>query len=304
MRRMADGSSTAFTHRLAGRPSITAESVCFARAVEHLRPEAERIVDDPYAQHFLGRAARAALAAAGLNGPATRLFRRLDPGTMTYVPARHRYIDDALLASLRSGVEQVVLLGAGYDSRAYRFVEQLAGRPVFEVDLAPISRRKARTIERHRRDFPDAEVHRVEIDFEAQTIPEALAGAGFPAGRPTFVVWEGVCMYLTRAAVKATLRGVWDAVGPGSTLAMDAWYLVDDPSPRGTAERVVPAALSAIGEAVTFGIHHEEMPFFMSRLGWDVVDVATTEDLAARYAGGRGIMGSMYLLTARRSDVS
>jgi methyltransferase (TIGR00027 family) len=289
-----------FAHRLAGRPSITAESVCFARAVEHLRPEGERIVDDPYAQHFLGRAGRAALAAAAINGPATRLFRRLDPGTMTYVPARHRYIDDALLAA---GAEQVVLLGAGYDARAYRFAEQLAGRPVYEVDLAPISRRKARTIARLR-DLPDVDVHRVEIDFETQTIPETLAAAGFDRGRTTFVVWEGVCMYLTRAAVKATLRAAWEVTGPGSTLAMDAWYLVDDPSPRGTAERVVPAALSVIGEPVTFGVHHEEMPFFMSRLGWDVVDLATTEDLAARYAGGRGIMGSMYLLTARRSDVS
>ena len=67
-------------HRLAGRPSLTAEAVTLARAAERLRPVDERIVDDPYARLFLGRRARGTLAAWSRNGPATRLLTRLGPG--------------------------------------------------------------------------------------------------------------------------------------------------------------------------------------------------------------------------------
>jgi methyltransferase (TIGR00027 family) len=272
--------------------------------MEHLRPEGERIVDDPYAHLFLGRAGKAAVAAWRVNGPATRLLKRLDPGGVTFVACRHRYVDDQLVDALAGGVEQVVLLGAGYDTRAYRFADRLAGRPVYEVDLAPISRRKARIVAAHRHQFPVADVRRVEIDFETQTLPDTLTAAGLGAGAATFVVWEGVSMYLTRATVKATLAALWELCGAGSRLAMDMWHLVDDPSPMGTVRRVIPGALSLLGEAVTFGVHPEEMPCFLDRLGYGVRDLATSTDLEARYAGPqRSVEPSMYLLTAERRGI-
>ena len=291
----------AFAHRLADRPSLTAEAVTLSRAIEHLRPERERIVDDPYAQHFLGRPGRAALAAARVNGPGTRLLRRLDPGGITYISCRHRYLDDQLAAALDDGAEQVVLLGAGYDSRAYRFASRLDGRPVFEVDLAAISRKKARTVAANQATFPPTTMHRVEIDFETQTLAQTLAAAGFRTGARTFVVWEGVCMYLTREAVKGTITALADLTGPGSVLGMDVWYLVDDPSPMGTLTRSAPSVLSLIGEAVTFGIHPEDMPGFLDRLGFGLVDVALAPDLEHRYSGtDRPVASSMYLLAAAR----
>lgn len=287
-------------HRLRGRPSITAEAVALARAIEHLRPEGDRIVDDPYAEWFLGRSGRAALAAWRVNGPVHRLLARLDPGVLASVPARHRFVDDALAASLDAGAAQVVLLGAGYDSRAYRFAAQLDGRPVFEVDLAPISRHKAAIVARHARELPDVDLRRVEIDFEAQTLAETLEPAGFSVGAPTFVVWEGVSMYLTRPAVKGTLTAMHDLCGPGSRLSMDVWHLVDDPGPVGTFRRSVPGMLSLIGEAVTFGIHPEEIGAFLARQGWTLVDVAVAADVEERLTGGRPVEPSMYFLTAAR----
>lgn len=294
--------TASFSHRLAGRPSITAEAVALARAIEHQRAEDERIVDDPFAEWFLGRGGRTALAAASLNGPATRLLKRLDPGGITYVACRHRYIDDQLASSLDAGAEQVVLLGAGYDTRAYRFADQLAGRPVFEVDLAAISQRKAKVVAGHAAELPPSVVHRVEIDFETQTLAETLGAAGFDAGARTFVAWEGVSMYLTRAAVKATMRALHDLCGARSWVCMDGWYMVDDPGPLGTVRRSGPGVLSLIGEAVTFGVHPEEMPFFLGNLGWDVVDLATATELEDRYTDDdRSVEPSMYLLTSERA---
>jgi methyltransferase (TIGR00027 family) len=244
---------------------------------------------------------KAALSAWKVNGPTTRLAKRLDPGGLAFVPARHRYIDEQLAALLDGGAEQLLLLGAGYDSRAYRFSEQLAGRPVFEVDLAPISQRKARIVKRHREELPAVDLHRVEIDFETQTLADTLGAAGFVAGARTFVVWEGVSMYLTRAAVKGTLLALHDLCGTGSRLSMDMWHLVDDPGPLGTIRRSAPGALSLIGEAVTFGVHPEEIGFFLERQGWMLVDVASNDDLVERYTGGRPLDPSLYLLTAQRA---
>jgi methyltransferase (TIGR00027 family) len=292
-----------FAHRLQGRPSITAEAVTMARALEHLKPEGQRVVDDPYAHLFLSRASRAALAAwsGSLTG---RALRRLGPTGTTYVPLRHRFIDDHLTAALHNGAEQVVLLGAGYDTRAYRFADHLAGRPVYEVDLAAISRSKAATIAKHADLFPTTNVVRVEIDFERQGLEQTLKEAGFNAGARTFFTWEGVPMYLTRTAVKATLDAVSAISGAGSVIAHDMWYVVDDPSPLGTARRLAPSALSFIGEPVTFSVHPEEMDYFLGRHGFRIVDLVLSEELQQRYARGARVLTdeSVYVLAAERTD--
>lgn len=298
---MSDVGSRASAHRLQGRPSLTAEAVTIARALEHLKPEGERIVDDPWAHLFLSGPARQALGAWSRSLSA-RLLRRLGPAGTTYVPLRHRFIDDHLAAALDAGATQVVLLGAGYDTRAYRFAEQLAGRPVFEVDLAPISRAKAATIAKHAGEFPSTNVVRVEIDFETQTLADVLTAQGFVTGERTFFTWEGVPMYLTRAAVATTLDGVHDLGGPGSQVAHDMWFLVDDPGLFGTARRVVPGALSLIGEAVTFAVHPEDYDAFLGRHGFKVVECLLSSELQARYApGSRALLDdSMYVLCAAR----
>ena len=291
-----------FAHRLQARPSLTAEAVTLARALEQLKPEQERVIDDPWAQLFLSRASRAALAAwsGSLTG---RMLRRLGPSATTYVPLRHRFIDDHLLEALDSGAEQVVLLGAGYDTRAYRFADRLDGRPVFEVDLAAISQAKAATVAKHADQFPAANVVRVEIDFESQQLQDVLPAAGFDVGRPTFFTWEGVPMYLTRGAVKGTLDAVHELGGEGSRLAHDMWHLVDDPGPLGTARRSAPNALSLIGEPVTFGLHPEDYEHFLARHGFRLVRLAMASELQELYAAdaAAAVDDSLYVLVAERS---
>jgi methyltransferase (TIGR00027 family) len=231
-----------------------------------------------------------------------RVFRRLGATGTTYVPLRHRFIDDHLAEALDEDVEQVVLLGAGYDTRAHRFADQLDGRPVFEVDLAPISRAKAATIARHAEEFPETNLVRVEIDFESQTLTDILPAAGFTVGAPSFVTWEGVPMYLTRAAVKATLDAVHELTAEGSLIAHDMWYLVDDPGPLGTARRTAPGALSLIGEPVTFGVHPEDYEDFLGHRGFEIVDLALAPELQQRYAprSTAALDDSMYVLAAER----
>src|SRR5712691_9036033 len=102
--------------RVRGRPSQTAEAVCLMRASDQRRPPAERIVDDPYARWFLGPMSRATLASWEASGRWGRLAERLSPGLTAWVLTRHRYVDDCLVGALEGDVDQVVLLGAGYDT--------------------------------------------------------------------------------------------------------------------------------------------------------------------------------------------
>lgn len=279
------------------RPSQTAEAVCYMRAVEHARPAAVRILDDPYAATFLGPLTRAAV---GL-GPLSR--SAVFPGLTTYIVCRHRMIDDALLAALQRSedrIEQVVVLGAGYDARAWRFAEVLAGRPVFEVDFPATQDRKERLL--RGRDLPVVDVRRVPIDFQTDALDAVLAKAGFVPGRPTFFVWEGVSMYLRRAAVVGTLTALHALGGTGSVLAMDVWFLLDDPGLAATFHRAAASALSLIGEPITFSLSPEEAPHFLARHGWETTDVADPAELARRYIrDGRRIYPANAVLVARRA---
>ena len=280
-------------------PSQTAEAVCLMRATEQRRPPGERILDDPYARLFLGRLSRAALASWEASGKLGDVAARLSPGLAAYVLTRHRFIDDCLGRALEADVAQLVLLGAGYDSRAYRFAAGLGGRPVFEVDFPATSRRKARILARSADTLPRVTVHRIEIDFERDSLEERLRQAGFRKGARSFFVWEGVSMYLTRAAVKATLATIRDITAPRSDLAMDFWHLLDSPDLVATAYRMSANLLSLLGEPVTFGIHPEDVGPFLDRLGYRVLDLADSADLERRYVrDGRSVVPGNYLVHA------
>jgi methyltransferase (TIGR00027 family) len=188
-----------------GQPSQTAEGVCWMRAAEQRHKPTERIVDDPYAKFFLGPMLRGALNTWEASGRLGDLAERFSPGLITFVLCRHRYIDDCLRGALAGNLEQIVILGAGYDTRAYRLAQEINHRPVFEVDHPATSRRKARILAGRKSELPVADVRVVEVDFERDSLRERLRAAGLQGGLRTFFVWEGVAMYLTREAVKNTL---------------------------------------------------------------------------------------------------
>ncbi len=294
-------------------PSQTAETVCLFRAWERGRPARTRILDDPYAELFLGGGSRAALAAYRATGWLGRRAERRVPGIAAFVVTRHRQIDEWLLRALSGpgdeevgdrsrddAAVQVVLLGAGYDTRAYRFAQQLRGRRVFELDFPATSERKRRIVSQHAASLPDVDVEHVAIDFLSEKLDQKLLSAGFQPGARTFFVWEGVSMYLTRESVKATLRALHSISGLGSELAMDWWYLVDDPSALGTAHRTGPALLHALGEPVTLSLHPEDAPAFLEREAYELVELADAATLEARYVkDARRVYPAVYLVLGR-----
>jgi methyltransferase (TIGR00027 family) len=195
----------------------------------------------------------------------------------------------------------VLILGAGYDSRAYRFRTSIAARPVFEVDLAPLSRRKAKIVAARPDLFGSSTIRRVEIDFRTQSLADQLAGAGFTSGAPTFVAWEGVSMYLTWEAIAATLDVLATGCGPGSVLAMDFWQQVGGLRPVDTLRRVGQRAIRVIGEPIMFSARPATVTRSLDAAGFVVADLVTADDMTARYATAeRHCDPGMYVLAARR----
>jgi methyltransferase (TIGR00027 family) len=283
------------------RPSTTAQWTSLGRSLELERPPAERIVSDRFAPYFLTEPYRRVLAALRSGGGLTRGAERWQLASVaTSALCRHRFIDDQLLGSLPA-IEQVVLLGAGYDSRAYRFRERIESRPVFEVDLPPISRRKAEIVGVHRDVFGTAPVRSVEIDFRTQSLAERLTDSGFRRGAPTFVAWEGVAMYLPREAVAATAGALAEVCGAGSVLAMDAWRHVAGAGWYDQVRRIGERAIGLVGEPISYAAGPEELRALLADAGFAVRQVATAETLERRYAtAGRRCDEGLYLLAAER----
>ena len=285
------------------RPSQTAEYVCFMRAAEQARPPPTRILDDPYAKWFLRMPLSGPGVARVSNSHAWGRVPLAVPGLTTFVVARHRYMDDRLLEALkRPELAQVVVLGAGYDMRAYRFATALGGRPLFEVDHPATAARKTRIVAQHKDVLPDVDVRRVSVDFETDALGERLESVGFVAGKPTFFVWEGVSMYLRRQAVQGTLSTICQLSSPGSEVVFDAWQLLDSPDLRSSMHRLSASVLSLIGEPITFCIHPDDVAPFLERLGWQLADLADGPELIHRYhAGDRPMNPASFVVHARAS---
>lgn len=109
----------------ASRSSRTARQMALSRAVESRKPAGERICHDPFAEKLLQGPARWLLVARPLRDGVERLIESLFAGHHFYVVVRTRFFDEFLVRQLAGRPEQLVLLGAGYDSRAHRFADQL-----------------------------------------------------------------------------------------------------------------------------------------------------------------------------------
>jgi methyltransferase (TIGR00027 family) len=200
----------------ADRPSATASYVAMGRALAHARGNV-RGFRDPFALGFLGDEYRA-VAERCIRGSFPRSVRDAMLGhvaraTEKLMGPRTMEIDDGLLA-MRPGC-QLVLLGAGLDSRAYRMTE-LAESVAFEVDYPSTQAFKRQKAEGLRPVV--RELRYVPVDFANETMGDVLARAGHRTDVPTAWVFEGVISYLLPRDVEASVRAIAERSAPGSRL--------------------------------------------------------------------------------------
>ncbi len=204
----------------ANGPSRTAHLVALGRAladagVSHI-PE----FHDPTARVFLDEKTKRSLAKTeqALQKEEDGWRVRMSRGMGDMMALRTVMIDTAVRDAIAAGATQLVILGAGYDGRAWRMPE-LAGVNVFEVDH-PATQRDKRA---HLAELPvvKAQVRFVSMDFERESLGDVLERAGHDRAAPTCWIWEGVVMYLTRDAMRETLSSIAGRSAGGSTLIVN-----------------------------------------------------------------------------------
>ncbi len=250
--------------------SMTALGIAALRGAESERPEGERICYDPYARLFVSKWLYALTRFFIKTGYAE--FR--GPGVGGYLLARCRYIDDYLDNCLRNGIRQLVILGAGFDSRAYR-LGQLKGRvKVLEVDHPATQKVKREKLIKIFGQVP-AGVALVPVDFNTQKLEDRLRESGYDGSLKTLFIWEGVVYYLTPEAVDGTLAFIADHSGNGSSVIFDYTYrsVID-----GTFRRAEVSGMrrykGLIGEGLVFGIEEGKIGEFLGSRGFtDIVNV-------------------------------
>jgi methyltransferase (TIGR00027 family) len=247
--------------------SLTAEYMALFRALESSRPADTRLFSDPYAPLFLHswRKCLSALAKCGVGrGWIEALIDRNAPGARSAGIARTRWIDDEAEQAL-AVVPQLVLLGAGFDTRAYR-LPAMERVTAFELDFPTTSRAKRAVFQRRFGVLP-AQVRFVEIDFNSHSLAGALQSAGFDHAQPACFIWEGVTNYLSAEAIDQALRQI-ALSAPGSILLFTYIHrdVLDHPERfPGAAE--ITSRLHSYGEPWTFGLHPDEIRAYLAARG-------------------------------------
>ena len=256
-----------------GRPSRTAQHNALFRALERRLPQP--LFDDPWAARFLR--GRYRLAAALPARAVARLIDRRWPGPRAAVCVRTRYFDDAIRQQCADGLDQLVILGAGFDSRADR-LPILRRVRVFEVDHPATQAMKREAMR-----GAEGRVVYVPVDFLRDSLETALGAAGLAPGLRTLFLWEGVTNYLDEPSVDATLRAVARLGGALLFTYVDRALLDGSVEFEGGARSL--AHVRGLGEPFTFGLRPSEMAEYLHERGLTLLEDLSLADAASLYYG-------------------
>jgi methyltransferase (TIGR00027 family) len=256
-----------------GLPSRTSILTAAARAFGSREPDGSVRNPDWIAERLIGPAELALIADHPISKALDRDFQEAiyDPDVFGFtwlMLVRTRYIDELMERAIRDGATQLVILGAGFDTRAHRFIELLKNVSVIEIDYVTTQEYKKRRVEAVL-GVPPPNVVYAPIDFARESLGDVLHRAGFEPGRKTYYLCEGVSMYVPEEGMKQTLRSIATESAPGSALVVE--YLN-----RGGVELLTKYPMGMIknafdwGEPFVFGVPEGHDREFFLELGLEL----------------------------------
>jgi len=195
-----------------GRTALGA-AVC--RLIEQYQNEKTRLFYDPVVKELVGTPLKVMMGSSAMRSFTIQQTDAVAEGIYGAQVCRTRYIDDVLQAGVSQGIRQLVILGAGLDTRPYR-LPGLEDVNIFEVDLDAVQNDKKKKLQKYFGQLPK-QITFIPIDFDIQTLESVFTESTFDASRPGVFIWEGVTQYITEEAVRRTLAFVGKSV-PGSIL--------------------------------------------------------------------------------------
>jgi len=258
-----------------GRVSMTARATASRRAAHQLLDQAPLVLNDPIAVPLLGP--------EFFCDPA----RHSDPRSIAFrawMVGRSRFVEDHLALAVAAGVRQYVILGAGLDTFAYR--NPFPALRVFEVDY-PSTQQFKRSMLADAAVPEPASLTFVPHDFEHQTLPQALAQAGFDPDQPAFFSWLGVIAYLSLETFRATIHFIATLPKTGG-IALDYSIATEELSPRlRPMRKSLSQRVAAAGEPFQLFFRTEEMQQELHNAGFTQVEQADSSDLNRLYFTNR-----------------
>lgn len=264
-------------------PRKMALQIAGLRANETHMPENERVFQDPYAEYFFPEEIKQMLLDPALVKAELGKYEQMMPGVNGAIVARIKFIDTYLADCIADGTEQLVIIGAGYDTRAYRVEGVKAHLRVFEVDHPTTQAVKTETIKGIFNQLPDHVVY-VPVVFGQERLDQKLVSCGYSPLKKTLFIIEGLLMYIPPPAVDGLLAFIAKGSGSGSSLVADYFdtTVIDGTSPLKEAQ-VLRQFVENEGSRLQFGIQSgEEEAFFIAR-GFDQVTCVTSASCKERF---------------------
>ena len=262
--------------------SIGAELALMAllMTIESSRPEGQRLFDDRFSRNLLPVLWRVLLL-PGLYHVLIAAVERRSPGTLGSLLCRTRYIDDALVSSLRTGTRQVAVLGAGFDTRPYH-IPGIDRIRVFEVDLPAVQYLKWERLQKTFGLVPP-HVTLVPANLNERRLAREMKAAGFRPDAKAFFIWEDAMQYHAAAAVES----VFDYVSQAADGSRMAFTYIDSEAISGAshteASQQLTSAARRSGTPRFFGLDPAGLREYLAQRGLLLIEEVGAPDYQGRY---------------------
>ncbi len=250
--------------------SQTAMLIASLRALAYYEDDPLIHGDDTLAELFLPEDKRIPLKTADCR-PVIK--KAIPEGLYEYVIARTKYLDELFLQHLHQQIPQIVLLGAGYDSRAYRYANQIKNSKIYEVDTWATQKLKRQILKDHALEIHPNVLY-VTADFEQAEWFQRLYGAGYQSSLQTLYIWEGVTYYLSPKSADSMLSILRQNSSAGSILSFDYQH-------RDNENTLINTGLKE--ENIKFGLNAKECSNYLGCLGYSVIEHVDSETMSNRY---------------------
>ena len=263
------------------KPSETALFAALRRTIAYKEFKNEKYGPDNLAEYFLPPHFRFFLKFKKIRANTKAKLNDFLPGLNEYMIARTAYFDRLFKDALNNETPQIVLLGAGYDSRAYRFGELNQGTEIFELDIGTTQERKKKCLKKAKIETPQ-QVTLVPTNFNKDSLKDVLENAGFQDHQKTLFIWEGVSYYLDAESVDATLDFVSRLPHHESSLAFDYTISISEEKINdyyGVKEFTQTMKEQHAGEKLMFSIDENETESFLEQRGLIIVEHLDNEEI-------------------------
>lgn len=268
-----------YFRRLDKKSSKTATYTCMSRAASYLEKNPRYKSDDYIAVKLLPKFIKFLIKNNILS-----LKGRISPkGIYPYVIARTKYIDHIFRESIDKSVEQVLIMGAGFDSRGVRFSGLSGNIKVFETDINYTTEAKLKQYKKRRIHKPENNII-IPVDFEKEDPRTKLTEYGFGKNKKTLFILEGLIMYLSEDTVRETFEFIHEYSGPDSEVVFD--YLnasVLRLENRYYGESDIYRRVTKDNERWLFGIEDGQIDNFLKSLNFDRIEYFDSTALENKY---------------------